>query len=162
MSDCIEASESSCTLIDQLTPVDQLGCNELFGSTSLTIERKINGSSVVHEEWKLFDTDLVDENGIEVGKDEYEDANLFHATPTSEPASTPINVTPTKEAIMSKRRERLQTVRAQFYSLYAKTIRFRSPVSEQSSSGPSSSGIGSFIGNFATKVGIRAANRPYL
>ncbi|XP_071449239.1 phosphatidylinositol-3,5-bisphosphate 3-phosphatase MTMR14 [Hetaerina americana] len=49
------------------------------------------------------------------------------------------------------RRERLQSVRTLFYNSYCSTIKFKN--------GQQDSGLGSLLGNFAEKVGIRSAQR---
>lgn len=56
---------------------------------------------------------------------------------------------------ISRRRDRLQTVRAHFYTLYAAAIGFQF----KNANDNGSSGLGSLIGNIATKVGIRSSNR---
>ncbi|KAG8225705.1 hypothetical protein J437_LFUL001738 [Ladona fulva] len=53
--------------------------------------------------------------------------------------------------VASMRRDRLQSVRTLFYNSYCSTIKFKN--------GQQDSGLGSLLGNFAEKVGIRTTQR---
>lgn len=80
---------------------------------------------------------------------------------------TPTNISPTqeKECSVTDRREKLQTVRAHFYTLYASAIGFKfKNVNDNGSSGGGGggSGFGFFIGNLlgSSKIGGgRTVNR---
>lgn len=73
------------------------------------------------------------------------------STPTDDEA-TPTLENENNNHIFSKRQEKLDAVRSKFYSLYSKAIGFQCRnVSDNNG------GLGSLIGTFATKVGIRSA-----
>lgn len=142
--ECIEASESSCTLVEELTPVEFPDRHPLSSFDS-NYGIPVNGSR----------------NGFQNELDESlvlrEDNPSVNVTESTATVSSPpiLGLNSHNSNFMSKRRERLQTVRAHFYTLYAAAIGFQFKNVNDNGSG----GLGSLIGNFATKVGIRSAHR---
>lgn len=143
--ECIEASESSCTLVEELTPVEYPDRHPLSSFDSC-FEVPTNGSNGSGYENELDDS-LVLKDGPSL-------TSMSEKSPSAQqPSSAGLF---SKNNFMSRRRERLQTVRAHFYTLYAAAIGFQfKNVNDNGSGG----GLGSLIGNFATKVGIRSAHR---
>lgn len=141
--ECIEASESSCTLVEELTPVefpDRHPLSSFDSNYGIPVNGSRNG----------FENELDDSVVLKDGQ------------PSVTVSETSAKVLPPNMGLysrcsnfMSKRRERLQTVRAHFYTLYAAAIGFQFKNVNDNGSG----GLGSLIGNFATKVGIRSAHR---
>ncbi|CAL8109799.1 unnamed protein product [Orchesella dallaii] len=148
--ECIEASESSCTLVEELTPVEFPERHPLSSFDSnhdAPVNHSRKGNGLKHE--------LDDDDSLVLG-DEVQLVKRKSGGSTSvQPTKLGLD---SRENFMSRRRERLQTVRAHFYTLYAAAIGFQFKTVNDNGSG-SGGGLGSLIGTFATKVGIRSANR---
>ncbi|CAG7815745.1 unnamed protein product [Allacma fusca] len=135
--ECIEASESSCTLVEELlTPINSKP------SSSSTL----NGGGSRRDS-KCIDDSLKDENVFLSSSLKHENGSLSDVLQEAARCKTL-----TEEAHSTlKRRDRLLQVRKRFYSTYAATIgQSRQSVND------SGSGLSVLIGNIATKVGIRA------
>ena len=145
MVDFKDASESSCTLVDELTPV-----NSKPGSSPVT-----NGIRCWRGE-KVLEDELRDENVfLPSSFNKVEDSEDMDELVMESGIAVGDVFICSNSCSLSGRQNRLHAVRKHFYSLYSSAIGFQS----RHNVNDSSSGLSILIGNIATKVGIRAPTR---
>jgi len=168
-SDCIESSESSCTLVEDLTPCDRkpslLLLESVIGLEGEAFSHELG--LALEESFKVPNTlEIMSPESMTVSSSKGDDSVAVTATTTPTKEHDDIDeVDGNRESISnnndetpeaSRRRERLEKVRCRFSNLYDKTI--GSSCRQDGNETSSSSGLGFFIGNFATKVGIRSSS----
>lgn len=177
--DCIETSESSCTLVGQLTPVGIIDSVESLTESVIAVTEPISSTCVenleindplrlaaaeinMEAEWKEFENGTDKSNTMEM-QDSIFASQLLTSSGCGLIDGTPTNATPTKDqegSISPCRRDKLQSVRSHFYNLYTSAVGFKFGNSNDNS-GLAGGGIGLFFGNLlgSSKTGNRMVNR---
>jgi len=150
MVDFKDASESSCTLVEELgTPMNSRSTSSPFGNGASRLWRS---TRTIEEELQQDDNVFLPASFNEQSGDDPDDDLIMESgfaggeviSPNENNSSSP-----------SGRRDRLQAVRKHFYSVYSTSVGLQS----RHYMNDNSSGLSVLFGNIATKVGIRGPGR---
>lgn len=153
----MDAIDSAESLVDSIIAVSEPKTTTLPPET-LIYHPLQTTDDITEKTWRKFTEE--DLSFVDKMQDSIFASRLMTSSEGGLIDGTPTNVTPTKEQedIISGRREKLQTVRAHFYTLYASAIGFKF---RSVNDNGGSSGLGFLIGNLlgSSKVGNRTVNR---